>query len=102
MIAETYYVDLKKKVFIDKDPGSRLDYPFNWSKWLNPLNDTIQSATFTVNGGCTVDLVEFDALMATAWVRDGTPLAQAALTCRIVTVGGRIEEHTVYLNITQK
>lgn len=89
---------------INKDPDSVLDYSFDWSEWLAPVNDQILSFTMTAVG------VTFTALpidpdrpnVATAMVAGGTPYHDASLTCRITTEGGRVEDATIYFAIANK
>lgn len=97
----TYTTDHKGRSVIEKDPNAVLDYSFDWTDWLDGVSDTISTATFTCTGA-TVVSTSVASGVATAWVSGGTVGDHIPLQCRIVTVGGRTEDRTVYLYIVEK
>lgn len=103
MTIETFVIDSRGRATMTKDPNSVLDYSWDWTEWLSTLNgDTISTADVTVTGGLTVNLVGHDSVFVTAWLAGGTVNGRATATCRIVTVGGRTEDRTIYLYIRER
>lgn len=100
-------VKAPKKPGYSHDPDAVLDYPFNWAEWLEPINDTIVTATVeasTITDDTTpvdVSLVTNDATSVTAWVSGGTLGNTYTLTCRIVTTDGRTEDQSATLVIQE-
>ncbi|MCW5623912.1 MAG: hypothetical protein KIT73_04235 [Burkholderiales bacterium] len=91
--------------YVEKDPDATLDYHMAWSRLLD--GDTISTAMWTVPAGLTkvsqsvnvspvvVDRVTHPAgSVATVWLSGGTAGAEYAVTCRVVTVGGRTDERS--------
>lgn len=83
-----------------KDPDAALDYVINWSDFLGA--DTIASDSWTVQTGITSDLQTNTATTSTIWLSGGTIGAEYALTNRIVTAGGRIEDKTIYVRVREQ
>ena len=75
-----------------KDPNAVLDYTLDWTKWLD--GDTIDTATFTVPDGLTLDDSTNDTVLATAWLSGGTAGTSYVVRCRITTAGGRTEDRS--------
>ena len=100
--------DAQGRWVIPKDPNAVLDYTFDWSKWLAKIADTITSVSFTLGVGATITEVSHSntTTLATIKVSGGTvPLVAGTLesiTCRIVTVAGRTDERTFYLQIVER
>lgn len=95
------------KWVIDKDPQEVLDYVVDFSRILNPVTDTIATASVTVTGGLVVDSVVHTSNLVTAWLSAGTITvdgAYASATYRITTVNApaRVIERTVYFDIKQR
>lgn len=90
---------------IDKDPDAILDYPFDWSKWLAVVNDTIASVTWIIDASLAKVSSSFTSTVATIFVSGGVLAVAPAsynvvpITCRIVTAGGRTEDRTITLRI---
>jgi hypothetical protein len=88
-----------------KDPDALLDFPFEWADWLTDIGDTYSTHEFlTVDpDDATTPLVveNSDHLsgVITAFVSGGTLGKTHELTCRITTVGGRIDDRTLFLKI---
>ncbi|WP_329376261.1 phage fiber-tail adaptor protein [Streptomyces sp. NBC_01483] len=86
-----------------KDPSARLDYSWDWSAWLAESADTISSATVTVPDGLTaVGPPVVDAAAVTQRVSGGAPDGTYRMVCQITTVGGLIDERSIYLAISDR
>lgn len=97
----SFVVNKKGWPVIDKDPDAVLDYVVDWTDWLNDISDTINTHTVTAVG-CTVDSSSKTTLKVTAFISGGRVGEVAKATFRIVTVGLRTEERTIYFNIKQR
>jgi hypothetical protein len=86
-----------------KDPAARLDYAWDWSAWLAEVADTISSATVAVPAGLTAvgSPVVADGFV-TQRVSGGEVDAAYTLVCQITTVGGLIDERSIYLTISNR
>ncbi len=99
------YTLIGSKSRIDKDPDATLDYPFDWSKWLAVVGDTIAAVTWILDSSLTKVSSSFTSQVATVFISGGvlaTPPASpnvVPVTCRITTAGGRTEDRTIYLRI---
>lgn len=101
----TFTQDEEGRWWIPKDPDAVLDYSLDWSKWLAKVNDSIESLTIVLPEGTelTEESSSFDGAVTSAMVSGGdTADSMQALTFRVVTVGGRTEDRTVYLKITER
>jgi hypothetical protein len=86
-----------------KDPTARLDYTWGWSDWLAVIADTISSATVTVPAGLTaVGAPVVDATTVTQRVEGGALDGVYRMVCQITTVGGLIDERSIYLKISEQ
>lgn len=103
--SDTYIVGSNGKAVIPKDPDATLDYAFDWTLYLADISDTISAATFVLDPSLTQVRSAFNALTATVWVSGGVAPTdpsvpnQLAVTCRITTAGGRIDDRSVFLKI---
>ena len=84
---------------IDKDPDAVLDYPFDWSKWLAVVGDTLSSVTWLIDASLTKVSSSFTAVTATIFISGGVIGTLCSVTCRVVTAGGRTEDRTITLRI---
>ena len=85
----------------NKDPDAVLDYSVDWSTWLG--SDTISSSTWpVVPSGITKDSDTNDTTGTTVWLSGGTAGQTYLLTNRIVTAGGRTDDRSITINITEK
>lgn len=88
-----------------KDPDAVLDFPFDWSAWLTDVGDTYGSHSFVVAdpAGVATPLVVASSShvggVVTAFVSGGTLDQTHALTCRLTTAGGRIDDRTLYIKV---
>ncbi len=98
---------------LSHDPSARLDYRWDWAvpdslgrTWLD--GDTILAATVTATldgapaATVTVEPATHDDTTVSAWVSGGTVGTTVALTCRITTAAGRIDDRTLWLRIRQR
>jgi hypothetical protein len=83
-----------------KDPSALLDYTWDWSDWLAEIDDTISSAAVAVPAGLTADdAPTIGATAVTQRVFGGTLDGTYTMVCQITTVGGLIDERSIYLTI---
>lgn len=83
-----------------KDPDAELDYRLDWSEWL--ASDTISTSTWSADTGITVTTSTNTTTTATVWLAGGT-LGQAyTVTNRVVTAGGRTDERSFLVVITER
>ena len=86
-----------------KAPGSRLDYTWDWSEWLDEVTDTIQIATVDVPPGLTSSgSAVVDGGFVIQRVEGGSANETYRLVCQITTVGGLIDEEPIYLTIREQ
>jgi hypothetical protein len=86
-----------------KDPAARLDYTWGWSDWLAEITDTISSATVTVPDGLTaVGVPVVTDTDVTQRIEGGTLDEAYRMVCQITTVGGLIDERSIYLTISNR
>lgn len=96
---DTYTTDSHGLPVIDKAAAATLDYSFDWSAYLAPLNDTITAHLVTMPAGLTKESeIEIDGVV-TAWIAGGKAGNTYPVRCRITTAAGRIDERTVMLRI---
>ena len=96
---------------IEADPDSKLDYTFNWSDWLAAVSDTIATKTIVVDGvvlhsssiidGETEEGVNVTNSRVIVWLQNPTA-PRSSCTCRITTVGGRVDDRTIYLLVRER
>jgi hypothetical protein len=80
-----------------------LDYTWGWSDWLAEVADTISSATVTVPDGLTaVGAPVVDDTTVTQRVEGGSLDGVYRMVCQITTVGGLIDERSIYLKISEQ
>ena len=94
MATSEIYTDALGNLTAIKDPQAVLDYSFDWSAWLEAISDTIVSAVFTAVG-CTAVSQGVAEGVATAMVSGGEVGQVAAVTCRITTAAGRVDDRTI-------
>lgn len=85
----------------DKDPSAVLDYAFDWSNWLG-TNETISTATVTVDAGLTKDSQSNTTTKVTVWLSGGTLATTYKVVCRITTNQGRTDERTIGIRVTDR
>lgn len=85
-----------------KDPDATLDYMFDWEPWLTEVSDTIASVEWVLSAGLTKVSESHTTTDATVFVSGGVPDETETITCRITTVGGRIDDRTDKLKIVSR
>lgn len=83
-----------------KDDDAVLDYEWDWSDWLGA--DTIASHTVTAATGLTVASSTATSTAVTAWLSGGSVGTSYAVTCHIVTAGGRTDDRTVTITVQER
>jgi len=92
---------------IDKDPNSQLDYIWDWTAWLAPINDSITSVSFVLDQGLVLvssniagpTVVAFIACTPGLVAQNPPQILKAV--CRITTASNpdRVEDRTIYMRI---
>ncbi len=90
------------KPTIIKDPNAVLDYTVDFSAWLLPLSDTIQSHTVITDGITKDTSAVVGGDKVTMWLSGGVVDTTASATVRITTVNGRVDDRTVYFKIKER
>jgi len=90
------------KYTILKDPDAVLDYPFDWEDWLDDITDTLSSHSMVAETGITVDSSSIVSKTVVAWISGGTDGTTYRVACRIVTVGGRTDDRSIYIKIKER
>jgi hypothetical protein len=84
-----------------KDPSAVLDYPFDWSSWLES-SETISSHTVTVDSGITKDSDSESSGIVTVWLSGGTAGKIYEIACEITTNLGRTDERTINIVVMER
>lgn len=102
MATQTYDVTDPNRPKISKDPNATLDYTWNWANWLTPLTDTIASHEIIVPSGLTLLSSADNGTRVIAWISGGILGTSYEVTCRITTVGNRVEDRTILLSMKER
>lgn len=89
-----------KRQTLPKDPNATLDFTMDWVDWLG--TDEIQSSTWTVPEGLTSAAETYSTTAAVIWLTGGTAGTTYTVTNRIVTVGGRREDRSLYIKVDNR
>lgn len=81
----------------EKDPGAVKDYALDWTAWLGA--DTINTSTWTVPTGITMDSSGNSPTHTAIWLSGGTKGNSYLLSNKVVTVGGRTELRTIEISV---
>ena len=84
----------------NKDPDAVLDYQVDWTSWLD--GDTIATSTWVVPAGITEDSSSNTTLVTTIWLSSGTVGDRYEVLNRITTDGGRTDDRTTVILVTEK
>lgn len=84
-----------------KSPGAVLDYGIDWTEVLE-VGEVVDSVTWLVAGGVTLDRDSLSGSIAVAWVSGGTSGGQGVLTCAAMTSAGRTYERSILVPIMQR
>lgn len=101
-MTDTFDVTNPSKPTIDKDPDAILDYSWDWTAWLADVSDTIATKSFIVDVSLTVVSSTVVGGIITAFISGGVAGTKVIATCRMVTVGGRSDDRTIYLKIKDR
>lgn len=82
-----------------KDPDAVLDYLVDWTDWL--AGDTIVTSTWIVPTGITKDTDTKTATAARIWLSGGTAETVYLVTNRVVTAGGRTNDRTLDIYVSE-
>ena len=88
-----------------KDPQALLDYTWDWGPWLADVDDTIDTATVTMPPGLTAEGaadVNAAATAVTQRIAGGELEKRYTAVCQITTVGGLIDERSIYFMIDNR
>jgi len=88
------------KTFL-KDPDATIDYVFDWSLYLDAISDTIASATIIADIGITVVSSEVVGATVVVFLSGGTLNDRYKIVCRVTTVGGRIDDRSLFVKIKE-
>lgn len=84
-----------------KDPDAILDYELDWTLWLE--DDVIMTSTWMVPDGLTQpNAATHTQKAAHIWLGGGTEGQSYLITNRITTAGGRQDDRTIQITITEK
>ena len=83
-----------------KDPNAVLDYQIDWSTWLG--SDTIATSAWTVPTGMTLVTSSATTTAATIWLSGGTAGSSYGVVNRITTDGGRTEDRTLTIVVSER
>lgn len=81
-----------------KTPGATLDFKQDWSGWL-PSGDTIDSSSWSVETGLTIDSSSNNTTTATAVISGGTAGKVYKVENTIVTANGLDETMTWFVTV---
>ncbi len=84
-----------------KDPNALLDYTVDWATWLD--TDTISASSWTVPSGLTQasPAPSNDSTTATIWLSGGAAGSWYAVTNRITTAAGRINDASIFIHVQE-
>lgn len=91
-----------------KQPAEFKDYDIDYSDWLAPISDTVQSALVTIecltspgDTALTCSTVFTTNTQVKMWIAGGTVDQRYKLTVRMTTAGGRVDESELIFNIKE-
>lgn len=108
-MTDTYDLANPLKPTILVDPNAVLDYPYDWTEWLDALTDTIASAQLLPIGTVLLDTAGhgpngFVILpgnkIVVAWIKGF--VKGSGMTCRITTAGGRVDDRSIYFRVKER
>jgi hypothetical protein len=102
-MSATKFTIVAGKAYIDKDPNAVLDYPIDFTKWLDAVGDSLASHTVTVTGGVVCDSSSIVGKAVVLWISGGTVGTRGSATVRVTTnnTPPRIDDRTVYFTIKE-
>ena len=93
---------LKPRGIIDNE--ATLDIPFDLTAWCSDIGDSIASWTIYPDNPITnvSSSLNGDVIVAFLKMNGAAPGATLKVECRFVTVAGRTDNRTVYLEVTER
>jgi hypothetical protein len=85
----------------NKDPNATLDYTVDWRTWL-PTGDMLVTGTWIVEAGLVVEQEDLATGTCSVWLSSGTAGILYEATNRITTLGGRINDQTLFIECKEK
>lgn len=85
----------------DKDPNARLDFSVRWTSWL-PSGDSLATGTWLVEAGLVNEQEDLTSTDCTVWLASGTSGILYEVTNRILTIGGRRNDQTIFVECKEK
>ena len=101
MTIETFVASAGKQT-ITKDPHATLDYTVDFTDWLASPVDTISAQTATGTGVTVDGSTILAGKKVVVWVSGGVLGSTGSVRVHITTVGGRIDDRTMYFKIKDK
>jgi hypothetical protein len=92
----------------EKQPAEYKDYDIDYSQWLTPADDVINTVTATVTSATqtsptlAVNLIQNTVYVTKLWVTGGTVNTKYKITVRMTSDGGRIDESELIFNIKDR
>ena len=92
----------------EKQPAEYKDYDIDYSKWLTPADDVINTVTATVTSATqasptlAVNLIQNTVYVTKLWVTGGTVGTKYKITVLMTSDGGRIDESELIFNIKDR
>jgi len=107
-VTDTYDLTNPLKPTILVDPNAVLDYPYNFTEWLDDLADTIASALMIPIGTVELDVsghppgfvINPGNKIVVAWIKGFTK--GSGMTCRVTTAGGRVDDRSIYFKVKER
>ena len=84
----------------EKDPNAILDFTVDWTDWLG--SDTIVTGTWIIPSGITEVSRSNTTKISTVFVSGGASGQTYSLVNRINTSGGRTDDRTIFILVTEQ
>lgn len=87
--------------WIEKDPDAILDYPMDWSSWLE-TGETLVTSSWLVDNGLTKDSENNTTTASVVWLSGGVAGQTYLVTNRITTSLGRQEDRSFRIKVQNR
>lgn len=87
--------------WIAKDPSAILDYPMDWTDWLQDA-EIITASQWTVPTGLTAANPAYSTKATTVWLSSGIPGEVYTVVNRISTSEGRTDERSFRVKVKNR
>lgn len=84
-----------------KQPAEVLDYPFDFTDFLQEVNDTALSHTVTVSEGVTLGTTSLARGVVRAFVSGGVSGRAYKVSATLTTTGGRVKQLDIQLKVKE-